>query len=379
MPNSIELFEEKARTSRSLTELEEFLKFLGRPPRYAAFRTKLVHSKLGLDRLTREWKRRDLDLRTESQLANIFRIGNPNWDDAESSSIRRRSGILALFPSSQSGIFRLTSVCYSTFWNTGVRRSVKRGYPALMPLFYQQKEFKGTLLELERQLAGQFQIVITDVGMKEPRPGRPRASRTAKFDTERLWTRANLSDLFAQAEERGQWFTSVGFNLLRRKKSKDPLVRVADGKLYKNGEFHINFLYSETSEILLPHLEKIAIKRINLLSNRGLRERNLDPAKPIQISYSSDVLGTSESLADFADILARYPNATKAVFHANPYYHASVADYLDGSSIDVWVLHPRRILLIPQAKSSAPAFGRLISHIFDQFQEGDVDEFEDTD
>lgn len=59
-----------------------------------------------------------------------------------------------------------------------------------------------------------------------------------------------------------------------------------------------------------------------------------------------------------------------------PYFHASIADVLDGSSFDIWVASPSRILIVPQAKASATAFVRLISHIFSEFGEGDVAEYE---
>lgn len=379
MPNSIELFEEKSRRAASSDELHQFVSFIGPPPRYAAIRTKLIYSRLAPEDLAQEWQRRDPDISLVNEATSTYQITDSRWNSSDYPSIKRRSGFIAMLPGSGEGILRLTSICYSAFWNVSVRRSVRRGYPSLMPVFFQQREFKEALLRFENSLASEYQLIITDVGMKEPRIGHPKSARITKFDSERLWTRAQLSDLFAQAEERGQWFTSVGFTLFRAQKARDSLIRAASGKLYKSGEVLISYLYSEVAEILLPHLEKLASQRIRLLSNRGLRERNLDPAKPIQIGYSSDVFGSQARLHEFAGVVAKYPNSTKAVFHSNPYYHASIADYKDGSSIDIWVLNPRRILLVPQAKSSPAAFGRLISHIFDEFQEGDVTEFEDTD
>lgn len=58
-----------------------------------------------------------------------------------------------------------------------------------------------------------------------------------------------------------------------------------------------------------------------------------------------------------------------------PRFHASIADVLDGSSFEIWVVSPNRILIVPQAKSSVAAFIRLISHIFSEFGEGDIAEY----
>ena len=252
---------------------------------------------------------------------------------------------------------------------------MRRGYPHLMPIFFQQNEIKDALLDLERALSDRYRLVITDVGIKEPRVGQSPTSRVTRFDTERLWTRASLKDMFFQAEERSQSFTSVGLTVFRVETAKDRLLKVASVKVNKRGEFQTSYLYREVGEELLQRLEGPAAERIELLSNRGLIERDLEPARPIQITYSSEVFTSPERLGEFSAIIAKYPNSTKAVFHTNPYYHVSVADFKDGSSMDVWILSPRRILLIPQATSSAPAFGRLISYLFAKFQEGTVSEY----
>lgn len=375
MSNSIELFEEQARSTTSTSDLEEFLAFLSRPPRFAAYRTKLVYSRIPLTDLALEWQRNDPDLRIINESVNAYQIEDPEGDRDISSSTKRRSGYFALLPSSRPAIYRLTTLSYSTFWNRGVLRSVRRGYPHLMPIFFQQNEIKDALLDLERALSDRYRLVITDVGIKEPRVGQSPTSRVTRFDTERLWTRASLKDMFFQAEERSQSFTSVGLTVFRVETAKDRLLKVASVKVNKRGEFQTNYLYREVGEELLQRLEGPAAERIAMLSNRGLIERDLEPARPIQITYSSEVFTSPERLGEFSAIIAKYPNSTKAVFHSNPYYHVSVADFKDGSSMDVWILSPRRILLIPQAKSSAPAFGRLISYIFANFQEGTVSEY----
>lgn len=56
-------------------------------------------------------------------------------------------------------------------------------------------------------------------------------------------------------------------------------------------------------------------------------------------------------------------------------FHASIADVLDGSSFEIWVVSPNRVLIVPQAKSSVAAFMRLISHIFSEFGEGNIAEY----
>ena len=62
-----------------------------------------------------------------------------------------------------------------------------------------------------------------------------------------------------------------------------------------------------------------------------------------------------------------------------PRLNASIADIVDGSSFDMWVLSKNKIVVVPQAKSSAQAFERLIAYIFSKFNEGTVNVYEESD
>jgi len=112
-----------------------------------------------------------------------------------------------------------------------------------------------------------------------------------------------------------------------------------------------------------------------MLRGRGIRERRYAAGSPIEIEYSAEIFSDEEEVRRFGDVISKYPHSTRAVFHPNPYYHASIADFMDGSSFELWVLSPRRILIVPQAKSTEQAFQRLISHIFFEFREGEVHEY----
>ena len=58
--------------------------------------------------------------------------------------------------------------------------------------------------------------------------------------------------------------------------------------------------------------------------------------------------------------------------HGNPYIHMSVADYTDGSSYDLWVVNPKRIVIVPQIRATEGSLSRLTNHIFEQFKEGEI-------
>lgn len=60
----------------------------------------------------------------------------------------------------------------------------------------------------------------------------------------------------------------------------------------------------------------------------------------------------------------------------SPNVHASIADFIDGSSFEVWVLSPKRILIVPGPKCSIPALMRFTNYIFEEFEEGEIAEYQ---
>jgi len=256
-----------------------------------------------------------------------------------------------------------------------IKPFLKKIYPFAMPVFFRQQEIENALLNLEDQMGDKYQVQIADVTSKEERLGSD--VKRKYLDTDRRWTNLPVRDAFNQAREREQWFTSVRFQINLKKKDGNSLSQIAVGRLYKYGEVNFDSLYGEISRSLIEVLENAAAERLSLLQGRGIKERNYEPGKPIEIAYEFEAFPDVQAIRKFGQVIQAYPNSTKAVFHANPYYHASVADFLDGSSFDVWVLSQRRVVIIPQAQSSAQAFERLISHIFSKFGEGTVNEFQE--
>ena len=363
--------------AHSPEELHSFLGFLPRLPKYVYFRSRPVLGPTEVKEAYPRWLKRDRALRALNLEANVFEIVEDRPQRSRGESARPSpTGIFALLPGSQDRLLRLTAITSSRFWNAGIRRFVRRVYPFISSILLDQTELRDVLLKLEAHLRPSRQLIITDLGLREPRPGLSAQKKVQRFDADRRWTEASLQDILLQVQERGQWFTSVGFTVTRHEPIRDQTFIEARGRLRRNGELHLDNQFPDLSDMILAWVEEAGARRVRLLTNRGLRERSYTPAKPIAIEFSQGVFADPKELKRLASILARYPNATKAVYHSNPYYHASLADVKDGSSIDVWVLNQSRILLVPQAKSTAPAYSRLISHIFTYFREGRVTEFD---
>ncbi len=367
--NLIEAFKGIVANADSHLSVESYLSMAHRPPQFASIRQFIVFHKVPIFQTI---QRKSADFRYFSLVNDspvTFEVKIPGNRSRDS-----MNGVLAVLPGSQPNTSRVTTVSYSNFWNEVVKPLRRKLYPDGMPLFFRQEEIESALNDLEESLGKDFRVRIADVTSKEERFSNNQAVRKS-YDTERRWTDLPIHDVFSQAKERGQWFTGLRFLIQKRKGNTDMYYQVGAGRLNKYGEVSFDSYYSEIASVLLNALEYSAVQRLELLEKRGIRERGYKPSKPIEISYDYDAFGRVEEVRRFGKIVFAYPNSTKAVFHSNPYYHASIADFLDGSSFDVWVLSSNRVVIVPQAKSSSQAFERLITHIFANFGEGVVSEF----
>jgi hypothetical protein len=370
--NALTQFRDIAWRAKSHSEIEAFLNVAPRPPQYARFRQSILFYKGDIGELIHDnfswWYPVIEEINPDVPCFLIRSEKNARDPD-------RGSGVISILPSSQGDFHRIVTVSYSSFWNSQVRKLIRKSYPKAVPVFFRQSEIRDSLKILEGKLGKQYRIRVSEVTMKRRREKEEHVQLLKRIETDRLWTDRGVDEVFDRAQANNQWFTTVKFRIEKRKDEMRPFRSIAIGRIYKRGELNYQFLHGHISSYLLPVLEERASSRFRLLSNRGLRERKYIPSLPIQIAYPSDVFAEESEVRRLGDVISKYPNSTKAVYHPNPYYHASIADFLDGSSFDVWVLSLRKVLIVPQAKSSQQAFERLISHIFIEFKEGAVSEY----
>jgi hypothetical protein len=107
------------------------------------------------------------------------------------------------------------------------------------------------------------------------------------------------------------------------------------------------------------------------------RDRTSSPggfSRPVKITYSEDVFADKRQNHRLLNTLRRLTDSSLSIYHPNPYLHASLMDYADGSSYELWVIDPASILVVPKRKATADSMERVCNFICDEFQEGDIQE-----
>lgn len=126
---------------------------------------------------------------------------------------------------------------------------------------------------------------------------------------------------------------------------------------------------------VLPLVAKMAELRIEHLRFSTSTANRRTP-EPLIINFGRDIFADPTRNKGHIAALASMPGIGISVYHANPYLHASLVDYSDGSSYDIWVLVSDRLAIIPQIFASETSMGRLVNHIFKNIGGGKIEKYE---
>lgn len=113
-----------------------------------------------------------------------------------------------------------------------------------------------------------------------------------------------------------------------------------------------------------------------MYSNRS-REDNGGDVSPLIIKLESGRLDDHEQNRKFVEAVQGMKHTSYGIYHEGSYVNMSLVDHMDGSTFEIWVVSPDVITIVPQLRATQASLFRLIDHIFERFQEGDVLEYEE--
>ena len=108
------------------------------------------------------------------------------------------------------------------------------------------------------------------------------------------------------------------------------------------------------------------------MTNRAATNSPTQAPRPLQLFYADSLLADKSQNHRLIRVLRKLPDASISVYHPNPFLHASVVDYMDGSSYAIWITDSTAITVIPELKATTQSLGRLFNHINEHFGEGTI-------
>jgi len=188
---------------------------------------------------------------------------------------------------------------------------------------------------------------------------------TKSIESDRRWTDLNINEAFSEAKEAGQWLTDITLEYGPEN----------SGSLLKVGRYG-EFLFQGPSKVSIDHFVNLAAKygeyRFNFLNNREKNRSNNFTSTPFYINFNYPVFKEKEQYDKLAQALKKIPSSSFTKLHGNPYFHATMVDYKDGSNYEVMIMNTKYLTVIPQGRSTVRALQRLCSSIFSNFREGEI-------
>lgn len=189
-----------------------------------------------------------------------------------------------------------------------------------------------------------------------------------------IYTSEDFLESFDSAIDSDQFIDKIDFTFVKNNNDTNELL--LNGHLGREGVFWVDNNFSIFYRFVILKYAELSMSRFNLLQNRERKKEEKFEVKPLEILYSEDVFEEKSVNHKFIGMLKEMSHTSLSCYHANPYININMLDYLDGSSVEMWVIDSKKIILVPQTKCTSDFLSRLINYIFENFREGVIKNFE---
>ncbi len=255
----------------------------------------------------------------------------------------------------------------SEFFNRGLMPLFESFYPKIVMTFITHKKLRKLMEEFKEK--NNFEELIIK-----------RASHRMRFEEKGRrrevvpmvsWPDMEVAEAFEWVYQNNGWFQSLQFEAKKRGNIW------ADIYFSRQGVIKTRGLFGKVFGAFITPVCKIIYDNIEIFGRRGRRENRNWLVRPLAIDFGINQFEEPSENENFIEAMKLYKKASISVLHNNPYIQISVIDYYDGSTFDIWVLRPDQIYIVPQMKGSIEAIKRLINHIFDEYAEGDIKDYQE--
>jgi hypothetical protein len=314
--------------------------------------------------LDRNTSARWVNLQEKYDSVELYELTCASRSDGKPSA---RSGRFFVYWNEQfPNVYVAISLEPSWFYREGLRPLLQSLHPRLVVGFIPNARLLRLVTEF-RDKCGFTDLVITRASQRLRLPEEEKHKRDMSAVT---WPHRSVEGAFSWVHENNGWFQSIQFEARRNSRVAAKVTVTRDG-LVKT-----DCLFTKVFQSFVLPVCRIHFENRSLFSKRGRRENDRLAAKPLTIEFGSDQFGDVAENAKFIQAMKRLKTASVSVLHGNPHIQLSVIDYFDGSTFDVWVLSPERVVLVPQLKATVGAIKRIVKHVFDTYSEGEVRDFE---
>lgn len=267
---------------------------------------------------------------------------------------RQWSGTVYVISHTQEDVYTAFTVGDDDVYKKCVSSYIK-SLPFLSQSYLTTSELRGVFDVLDDEITGD--IIVEEAVIKSP---------SSKTDI--LYLKERYFNLFntRKVADGDYYVDKVKFSISGRSRFSGFLSRHGENR-YSGGSSDIYFDY------LLDIAGEALVKKGSIFENKS-REYGSRDAERLKISYEPGTIRGTEDNLELIDALQGMNASSLTVYHKNPYMHASVHDFEDGTTADVFISSDRSISIIPGFQASKGSLSRICERITSQFKEGEVSE-----
>ncbi|WP_424005637.1 hypothetical protein ACOZ4I_20410 (plasmid) [Haloarcula salina] len=304
----------------------------------------------------------DIDEKAEFLKLDLTRRIKGSGEEYNEDGYKFLSGDIYVFEQSEDAVYTAFSICDREFFTQAVQRYIQGLPPAVSLSFLSTAELKQLFDKLSDEIDGN--IYVTKGVIKSPGSD----TDVKYFDNSRYFELFNTEEV----SERSYYVDKIEFELRDSRHQFRGQVSRKGASRYVSGNHSIYF------SKILPHLSSLLSAKGDLFDNKA-REYGSRDAETIEITYEEGAIKGREENIRLIKALDGLKKSSITVYHKNPYMHASVLDYEDGTNADVFLTSDHRVSIVPGFNASRKSLSRICDCINQSFLEGDVSEGADRD
>ncbi len=185
--------------------------------------------------------------------------------------------------------------------------------------------------------------------------------------TNREWTDEDHRSVFEKLSEQREWISALRLDVCGQS--------LASGKIRRDSTFSCARGFKYFFRTVVSTVKDAVVRSRDFLGKRDQQSHPKRFARALKIEYDQPVFSDKRQNGRLVQTLKGLRNSALSVFHPNPYLHASLIDYADGSSYEIWVTTQNSILIVPKRKATTGSIERVCDFICDKFQEGEIKDF----
>lgn len=263
-------------------------------------------------------------------------------------------GTVYLIAHQQEDVYTAFSISDREFYEKCVQGYIK-SLPWLSTTYLTTTELRGVFDVLDDQISGD--IIVEEAVIKSP-----------SKKTDILYLKEKYYELFntEKVSEGAYYVDKVKFSIEGRTTFSGFISRNGHSRYSKGSSgVYFDYLLDITSEAL--------VEKGSIFEGKD-RQYGTREANRLEIDFEPGTIRGREANFELIDALRDMSSSSLTVYHKNPYMHASVLDFGDGTTADIFITSDRKVSIIPGFEASKGSLSRICDRITSHFREGEVSE-----